>query len=118
MIDIGNGHLSTLNQSKYKVDDVNLKMDQITQISETIFQCENVLADSWYRSLDQPDQILNVQDYVEERTQQQHQPQQQYDDDDQQPGTSGMAGSSAVDVDSVLMRTVHCPILAFTAMML
>ena len=34
----------------------------------------SVLADSWYRSLDQPDQILNVQDYVEERTQQQHQP--------------------------------------------
>ena len=46
-------------------------MDQITQISETIFQCENVLADSWYRSLDQPDQILNVQDYIEESTQQQ-----------------------------------------------
>ena len=141
-------------------------MDQITQISETIFQCESrtnpdksylcdmvtgdceciagigrgpcahknevakhfniaellvipsldnkargmyhylatgsVLADSWYRSLDQPDQILNVQDYVEERTQQQHQPQQQYDDDDQQPGTSGMAGSSEKEEDKIV----------------
>ena len=30
-----------MNQSKYKVDDVKLKMDQITKISETIFQCES-----------------------------------------------------------------------------
>ena len=41
LVDIGNGRLSTLSQSKYKVKKVKLRQDQITRISENIFVCKS-----------------------------------------------------------------------------